>query len=182
MKTFSGSSTWLLLLACGIVLLALSVATFINAEKVLGLLVCAAGVALCGMGVVMGIVAFLPGHRDERPRLLALTVGNVLLGVLVMYFSHLTLIFVGVALALNGVGAMLKALQQKKEAEEGWLAGVFLGITLFALGLVVVIFYKALQQLVGGTFGLLLLVGGLSLVIVALLSRGGAKRVERHHE
>ncbi|MDR0566900.1 MAG: DUF308 domain-containing protein [Prevotellaceae bacterium] len=177
-KTTSGSSAWLALLVCGIALVALSIATFVNAEKVLGLLIYIAGVALCGAGVALGVSAFLPGRREERPRLLTLAAGNVLLGALVMIFSRLALIFVGVALAVDGVGATLNALRQRKLGQKGWLANLFLGVALSVFGVVVVVFHGAIQTLIGSALGLLLLIAGLSLSIIALLLRSPQQKSE----
>lgn len=175
LKTSSGSSTWLMLLACGIATVALSIATFVNAEKVLGLLIYLVGVALCGLGVALGISAFLPRHREARARLLTLAAGNALLGALVMLFSRFALIFVGIALATNGVGAALRALRQRREGKASWLAEIVLGVAFFALGVVVVAFHGAIETLVGSTLGLLLLIAGLSLSIIALLTRSPQK-------
>ncbi|MDR2814897.1 MAG: DUF308 domain-containing protein [Prevotellaceae bacterium] len=178
LSTFSGSRVWLWLLACGVALTALSVATFVNAEKILGLLIYVAGVALCGVGAVAGIAAFLPGRREERSRLLILAAGNALLGIFVMIFSQLALIFVGIALAIDGVGAVLKSFGKKRSGENSWLAEMFLGVTFFVLGAVVVVFHSAIQSLIGGALGLLLLIGGLSLSIIALLTRSSQKSGE----
>ncbi|MDR1343366.1 MAG: DUF308 domain-containing protein [Prevotellaceae bacterium] len=175
MKTFSNNSTWLLVLIFGVALVALSVAIFVNAEKVLGLLIYVAGFALCGMGAALAVAAFLPNRKGERPRLLTLAIGNALLGIFVMLFSSFALIFVGVALALDGAGAVLKALHHKKEEGESRLAEIFLGLTFFALGLVFVIFSSTILQLVGITLGLLPLIVGLTLIIVALLTRSSQK-------
>ncbi|MDR1021876.1 MAG: DUF308 domain-containing protein [Prevotellaceae bacterium] len=175
MKTFYNDNTWLFVLIFGVALVALSIAIFVNAEKVLGLLIYVAGFALCGMGFALGVAAFLPSRKGERPRLLTLAAGNALLGILVMIFSQLALIFVGIALALDGVGAALKALRRKKEEGKSRLAGIFLGLTFFALGLVLVIFNSTILQLVGITLGLLLLIAGLALIIVALLAHSHQK-------
>ncbi|MDR1415844.1 MAG: hypothetical protein LBJ57_00325, partial [Prevotellaceae bacterium] len=101
--------------------------------------------------------------------------GNALLGIFVMLFSQFALIFVGIALALDSVGAVLKALRRKKNEEKGWFVEVILGITFFALGVVVVVFHNAISQLFGSALGLLLLIAGLSLVIIALLTRNSQK-------
>jgi uncharacterized membrane protein HdeD (DUF308 family) len=183
MKTSLGNNnTWLFLLISGIALVALSIAAFVNAEQALGLLVYAVGIALCAVSVALGVAALLPGRKDERLRLLMLAAGNALLGIFVMIFSQLALIFVGVALALNGLGAVQNAAHRKKEnekesgessekkdGEKSWIAEMFLGITFFALGAVVVVFHDAIRSLIGSAFGLLLLIAGLSLGIIALL-------------
>ncbi|MDR0687260.1 MAG: DUF308 domain-containing protein [Prevotellaceae bacterium] len=169
-KTSSGNSMWLALLACGVALVALSIATFVNAESVLGLLVYVAGVALCGVGAALAVVSFLPNRREERPRLLTLAAGNALLGALVMVFSRFALIFVGVALAIDGVGAALNALRQRKKGKKSRLAEIFLGVAFCVLGVVVVLFHAAIQTLIG-TLGLLLLIAGLLLSIIGLLTR-----------
>jgi uncharacterized membrane protein HdeD (DUF308 family) len=178
-KTGTVSSLWLLLLICGVALVALSIATFVNAEKVLGLLIYVAGVALLGVGAVLCVSALLPAHRDERPQLLTLAAGNALLGALVMIFSQLAVVFVGIALAVDGVGAVLKALRQRKKGDKSWLAEMFLGVAFFVLGVVVAVFHSAIQTLIGGTLGLLLLIAGLSLSIIALLQRREV-RVKSH--
>jgi uncharacterized membrane protein HdeD (DUF308 family) len=162
---------WLLLLICGAALVALSIAVFVNAERVLGLLIYVAGAALFGVGAVLGVNALLPAHREERARLLTLAAGNVLLGALVMIFSQFAVIFVGIALAVDGAGAVLKALHRRKEEGKIRLAEMLLGIIFFALGVVVVVFHGAIQTLIGSALGLLLLIAGLSLSIVALLQR-----------
>lgn len=171
LKTSSGNSAWLVLLACGIALVALSIATFISAEKVLGALVYIAGVALFGAGAALAVISLLPDHREARPRLLTLAAGNALLGALVMVFSRLALIFVGIALAINGVGAALRALRRRKEGKKSRLAETFLGVAFFVLGVVVVVFHGAIQTLIGSALGLLLLIAGLSLSIIGLLTR-----------
>jgi uncharacterized membrane protein HdeD (DUF308 family) len=171
MKTFSSKNTWLVLLVCAAALIALSIAIFVNSDKVLGLLIYFVGFALCGLSIVQGIAAFMPSYKDERPRLLTLAIGNALLGALVMIFSQLALIFVGLAFALGGAGIVLKAWRRKKDEGKNRFAEFSLGIIFFALGVVVVICHNPIQRLIGSAFGLLLLIAGLLLGIIALLSR-----------
>jgi uncharacterized membrane protein HdeD (DUF308 family) len=171
MKQFSNNITWLLLLICGVALVGLAVAIFVNADKMLGLLVYVAGVALFGVGAALAVFALLPKHREARTRLLTLAAGNALLGALVIIFSGLAVIFVGIALALDGVGTALKALRLRRESEKRWLAEMFLGVALFVLGVVVVVFHGTIEAAFGGALGLLLLIAGLSLCIIGLLAR-----------
>ncbi|MDR0712308.1 MAG: DUF308 domain-containing protein [Prevotellaceae bacterium] len=178
MKTFSSKNTWIVLLICAAVLVAISIAAFINSGRVLGLLIYVAGFALCGLGIAQGIAAFLPAYKDEQPRLLTLATSNALLGIFVMIFSQFALIFVGIAFALGGAGIVLKAVRRKKDEGKSRLAESLLGVTCFVLGWVVVVFHNPIRQLVGEAFSLLLLIAGLSLGIIALLARRENQGVE----
>lgn len=172
------SKSWLLLLVCGIVLVLASILVLINADDVIGLLMYIAGVALCGLGVALGVMAFLPAHKDSRTQLLLFALGNVLLGVVIMMMRNLFVLLIGLAIVLNGVGMVTEGLQLKKLGADRWMSTLLVGIGVILLGLIIAIFSKPITAAFGVALGLVMLVLGISLVIIALIvHRDGNKSV-----
>ncbi len=169
------SKNWLLLLICGVALVAASILVLVESEQVISLLMYVAGFALFLLGVVLCVMAFAPSRKDERTQLLVFAFGNAALGVITMMASDIFVLLVGLAIMLNGAGLVLEGLHLKKSGAESWINTLLAGAAIVVLGIVVAVFYKFITSAIGISIGLVMLAAGIAFIIFALIARKSNK-------
>ena len=157
----------ILFTSIGVLLVALGAIALITPKTAAALLVYLVGFAILLSGVATAVTAFLPNFVKRRKSLVALAALNLVVGVLIMLISEYYILLVGVGLTLSGLTLIVVSLQLKRQ-HLSWLSSTSAAVVAVVLGIVCMLFFEQIQEIIGILLGVVLLAAGIILIIFGM--------------